>query len=76
MKDQKLAAILSLLFPGLGQLYNGETEKGILFLISGAILCLIGFALFFAFIGTGILWLWSAADAYHEAGILNEKEKL
>ena len=76
MKDQMVAAILSLLFPGLGQLYNGETEKGILFLITGTLLCLISFALFFTLMGAVILWLWSVVDAYHRADIPKVQEKL
>src|SRR5579883_1533314 len=30
-RDPNTAAILSLFLPGLGQMYNGETRKGILF---------------------------------------------
>ena len=32
-----LAALLSGLFPGLGQLYNGEGLKGLLFVLAGVI---------------------------------------
>ncbi len=33
MRDPRLAAILSLLIPGVGQLYNGRILAGILWLI-------------------------------------------
>lgn len=33
MRDPKLAALLSLLIPGVGQLYNGRILVGILWLI-------------------------------------------
>ncbi|WP_244603505.1 zinc ribbon domain-containing protein [Methanococcoides sp. NM1] len=52
-KDPGLAAVLSLLFSGLGQVYNGELRKGIgilvgvvvgwvTFLIPGLIICIYG----------------------------------
>lgn len=41
-RDPNTAAILSLLVPGLGQMYNGETRKGVLF-ICVAVLNLILF---------------------------------
>ncbi|NPE28593.1 zinc-ribbon domain-containing protein [Methanococcoides sp. SA1] len=52
-KDPVLAAVLSLLFSGLGQVYNGELKKGIgilvgvivgwiFFLIPGLIICVYG----------------------------------
>ena len=31
MKNPRLAAYLSLLFPGMGQMYNGQMLKGMLF---------------------------------------------
>ena len=33
MRNPELAAVLSLLFPGVGQLYNGRIVRGILWLI-------------------------------------------
>ena len=33
MRNPQLAAVLSLLFPGVGQLYNGRIVRGILWLI-------------------------------------------
>lgn len=62
-KSAGLALILSVLIPGLGQCYNGQIGKGILMFI----LC---FALWFAMLGW-IIWIWSAADAYHTAKNMN-----
>ena len=33
-KNPGLAAIISFFFPGLGQIYNGEIGKGILFIVA------------------------------------------
>lgn len=59
-----LAAALSLLFPGLGQFYNGEFGKGILLLFSSAFL--LFFYLFW------IVWVWSVIDAYMVAEYRNQ----
>jgi TM2 domain-containing membrane protein YozV len=59
-----LAAALSLLFPGLGQFYNGEFGKGLLLLFSSAFL--LFFYLFW------IVWVWSVIDAYMVAEYRNQ----
>jgi TonB family protein len=46
-RDPNMAALLSVI-PGLGQLYNGETRKGALFLAAGA----INFSIFILFVFT------------------------
>jgi TM2 domain-containing membrane protein YozV len=58
-----VAAVLSAIFPGLGQIYNRELEKGIAvivasFLAALSALVLIGFVLFPA------VWLYAVWDAY------------
>jgi TM2 domain-containing membrane protein YozV len=62
MRDPGLAAFLSLLIPGVGQLYNGKILRGIFWLVVTP-----GF-----WIGTGGLLGWichlaSAYTAYHYA---------
>jgi TM2 domain-containing membrane protein YozV len=69
-KNEGLAAILSLIFVGLGQIYNGQIGKGILFIIIGAIFVilfsiLIGFLLYFVF------WVFNIYDAYNTAKKIN-----
>ncbi|ADV63537.1 hypothetical protein Isop_2972 [Isosphaera pallida ATCC 43644] len=55
LKNRHLAALLTWLIPGLGQLYQGRTGKGILFLICVLGLYVAGFAL-----GRyqNVFWIW------------------
>ncbi len=65
-KNEVLAIILSFLIPGLGQIYLGDTGKGVLMIV----LFLIGVLLTFICIGTIIclaVWIWSIIDAYETA---------
>jgi len=61
-----IAAVLSLIWVGLGQIYNGEVLKGILFMVFSGVLFLtvffyIGFFLLPAF------WVYNIYDAYSTA---------
>lgn len=62
-KSPAVAVILSLLILGLGQIYNGEIGKGILFFVSNLLLwvVLLGW----------IIWIWAAVDAYQKAKRIN-----
>ncbi len=69
-KNPGLAAVLSFLFTGLGQIYNGQIGKGIAFLIIGIItwvtvLFLIGIIL------VPIWWIYNIYDAYNTAKEIN-----
>ncbi len=69
-KNEGIAAVLSFVFVGLGQVYNGEIGKGIAFLIIGVILVfsmifLIGFILY------PIFWIYNIYDAYNTAKNIN-----
>jgi len=72
-KEQKnpgLAAILSFFFTGLGQIYNGQIGKGLIFIIIGGLLALsmfivIGFLLY------PIFWIYNIYDAYKTAERIN-----
>lgn len=71
-KNPALAAILSLLINGLGQVYNGQIGKGILIfvvqLVNAALtLLIIGWILI------PIIWIWSIYDAYKVAQRINEE---
>ncbi len=74
-KSAGLAAVLSFLWCGLGQIYNGQIGKGILFgflyLVS---LVLIGVGI--GVVTTPILWIWGMADAYGTAERLNREAGL
>ena len=69
-KSEGLAAVLSFLFVGLGQIYNGQIGKGILFIIVGVVavlsmLILIGFLLY------PLFWIYNIYDAYSTAKGIN-----
>lgn len=61
-KDPTLAAILSLILPGLaiGQFYNGDVLKGIVMLVGAIVLS-------FTILGYIGIWVWSIIDAYQVA---------
>ena len=69
-KNPALAAILSFLFNGLGQIYNGEVGKGLLIIgiqIVNALLMMI----LIGFITAPIVFIWSIYDAYKTAERIN-----
>lgn len=65
-KNPATAAILSFFFMGLGQAYNGEIAKAVVFLILYAISIFLMFFII-GFITTPILWIWSMVDAYRSS---------
>jgi len=82
-RRQALSFILSGIFPGLGQLYNREYLKGVLFIIPGAVLTwltgraaptdLLALAqpsapLMLLLVLLLALWLWAIIDARRVAG--------
>ena len=69
-KSSGIAAVLSFLFTGLGQIYNGQIGKGIVFMIigfilAGTMLILIGFILY------PIFWIYNIYDVYSTAKKIN-----
>jgi TM2 domain-containing membrane protein YozV len=63
MRSPILAAILSLILSGLGQIYNGQVAKGVVFIV----VQLINAALTTVLIGwvlMPIVGLWAMIDAY------------
>jgi TM2 domain-containing membrane protein YozV len=59
-----LAVLLSFLFPGLGQIYNGQIQKGIRFIIAG-IVSLVLTAVVIGNILYIIIWIIGMVDAYN-----------
>lgn len=70
-KSAGLAAVLSFFIAGLGQIYNGQIGKGIVFMICYGISILLIFAVI-GIITTPILWIWGMVDAYKVAEESNE----
>lgn len=69
-KNPGIAAVLSVVFVGLGQIYNGQIGKGILFIILGIvflalIIVLVGFIL------APVFWIYNIYDAYSTAKKIN-----
>lgn len=70
-----ISLALSLVFPGMGQVYNGQIHKGTVFVIAYAIslvLCLIVIGIPFAI----IILAYSMYDAFSSARALNRGEIL
>lgn len=75
MRNPLLAAILSLILSGLGQIYNGQVLKGVIFIVAQ----LINAALTTVLIGwvlMPIVGLWATIDAYLVAKRNNERYEL
>jgi len=71
-KNPGVATVLSFFFMGLGQIYNGQIGKGIIFIILYAISVALMFVIV-GFITTPILWIWGMVDANKSAKKINEK---
>ena len=74
-KTPIFAVILSFVFPGLGQFYNGQSTKGLYFII----LAVVSWILFLILVGMIIyvlIWIWSMFDAYQSAEAINRGEIL
>jgi TM2 domain-containing membrane protein YozV len=74
-KNSGLAAVLSALWCGLGQIYNGQIGKCIWFMAGYAVSILLIFVLI-GFITTPVLWIWGMVDAYRTAENLNREAGL
>ncbi|UCG61406.1 MAG: hypothetical protein JSV52_13955 [Candidatus Zixiibacteriota bacterium] len=69
-KNPGLAAVLSFFYMGLGQIYNGQIAKGILFIIAYSLSILL-MILLIGFITTPILFIYGIWDAYKSAEKIN-----
>jgi TM2 domain-containing membrane protein YozV len=72
MKNAGVAAVLSFFITGLGQIYNGQIAKGILFIVIQAINFLLMYVLV-GFVTAPIFWIWGMVDAYRTAEKINAK---
>jgi len=74
-KSPALAALLTFLFPGVGQIYNGQATKALVFFAAfvGSIsLSASGAAMPFAF-GIPFVFFYSLIDAYRSACLINAR---
>ena len=69
-KNPSIAVVLSFLCMGLGQIYNGEIGKGVLFIVLYFVSWLLMFVLI-GFLTTPLLWIWGMIDAYKSAERIN-----
>lgn len=69
-KNPGVAAVLSFLFTGLGQIYNGKLLKGFAFMAVGALNVLLMFV-FIGFVTGPIFWIFNIYDAYTGAEKIN-----
>ena len=67
-KSTAVSILLSFLFTGAGQVYNGQLKKGILMQIGFWV------GMIFMFIPTFIVWIYSMYDAYTQADKMNKGE--
>jgi TM2 domain-containing membrane protein YozV len=67
-KNSGLAAVLSLIIPGLGQMYAGRIGRGLIFFFLGipltAIIAVLFFWLIFPLFLPLAFWIWNIFDAY------------
>lgn len=61
-----VAAVLSAIFPGVGQLYNRELGKGIALMVVGTVTAL-SMAVLVGFVLYPVVWVYAIYDAYKVA---------
>ena len=71
-KSEGLAAVLSFLIPGLGQMYNGEIGKGVMILLGCILLGFLSF-LIVPIVILVVVYIWNIYDAFKTAEELNEQ---
>ena len=72
MRNPIIAAVLSLIIAGLGQIYNGQILKGVLFIVAQIINGLLLYVVI-GFITMPLVGLWAVIDAYLVAKRNNER---
>lgn len=70
-KSPGVAAVLSFLWPGLGQIYNGQILKAIVFIVLQIVNVLLTIVLI-GFLTGFMIWVWSVVDAYKQAEAYNQ----
>ena len=79
-KEPVISLILSLVIPGLGQIYNTQVKKGAILFIAFVVSIILVYATWAYFVGFCIMvlplaiWLYGMFDAYREATKINKSE--
>ena len=71
-KNPSIAVVLSFFWPGLGQIYNGQIGKGVLFMIAAGLSALLMWVLI-GFLIYPIIWIWGMVDANTSAKRINQE---
>lgn len=74
-KNPGVAAVLSFLISGLGQIYNGQILKGLI-IIGVQVINVLLTAIIIGFLTGGIVWIWGIYDAYKTAQRINQNNSL
>jgi TM2 domain-containing membrane protein YozV len=74
-KSAGLAAALSFFWCGLGQIYNGQIGKGIIFVVLHVV-SVFAMVILIGWLTTPVLWIWGMVDAYRTAERLNREAGL
>lgn len=74
-KSPFISFVLSLIFPGIGQFYNGQNHKGILLAVGYIVSWILTLILIGAVLAI-IIWIYGMYDAYVSAKALNRGEVL
>jgi TM2 domain-containing membrane protein YozV len=75
MKNAGLAAVLSFLIPGLGQIYNGQILKGLVIVVIQLINAALT-SILIGFITYPIVLVYAVYDAYRVANRINARQGL
>lgn len=71
VKNPGVAAVMSFFVMGLGQIYNGEIAKGLIFIVL-YMLSFLAMIILIGFVTTPILWAYGIYDAHKTATRINE----
>ena len=69
-KNPGLAAVLSFFYMGLGQIYNGQIAKGVLFMATYTVSWIL-IAVIIGVLTTPVLFIYGMYDAYKSAEKIN-----
>jgi TM2 domain-containing membrane protein YozV len=71
-KNPGIAAVLSVFWTGVGQIYNGQIMKGLILIVVQMINAALMFVLI-GFITYPLVWIWGIYDAYKTADRMNRQ---